>query len=46
MADLKLVHKAPTEKAASVNLDKFEEKLKTKYPACVKSWRIVRAAKF
>ncbi|MBP1921017.1 IS256 family transposase [Youngiibacter multivorans] len=40
MADLKLVYKAPTEKAASVNLDKFEEKWKTKYPACVKSWRI------
>jgi transposase-like protein len=40
MADLKLVYKAPTEKAASVNLDKFEEKWKNKYPACVKSWRI------
>lgn len=40
MADLKLVYKAPTEKAASINLDKFEEKWKTKYPACVKSWRI------
>jgi putative transposase len=40
MTDLKLVYKAPTEKAASANLDRFEEKWKTKYPSCVKSWRV------
>ena len=40
MGNLKLVYKAPTENAASANLDKFEEKWKTKYPACVKSWRL------
>jgi len=39
MADLKLVYKASTEKAASANLDKFEEKWKSKYPSCVKSWQ-------
>ncbi len=39
MRDLKTIYKAPTEEVALSNLEDFEEKLGSKYPMCVSSWR-------
>ncbi|WP_426452807.1 IS256 family transposase [Paenibacillus sp. S-38] len=38
-ADLKPIYKAPTEEAAQLEMDKFEETWGEKYPLIVKSWR-------
>jgi transposase-like protein len=38
-ADLKPIYKAPTEEAALVELDRFEETWGAKYPLIVRSWR-------
>ncbi|AEI39800.1 IS256 family transposase [Paenibacillus mucilaginosus] len=38
-ADLKPIYKAPTEEAAQLEMDRFEETWGEKYPLIVKSWR-------
>lgn len=39
MAELKEVYKAPTEEAALINLDRFEENWGKKYTLAIRSWR-------
>ena len=39
MRDLKSVYQAATIELAEHNLDKVEEKWKSKYPSSIKSWR-------
>ncbi len=38
-ASLKPIYKAPTEEAAHLELDRFEQEWGKKYPLCVRTWR-------